>query len=381
MHLELRHPFNPHAESTIFSSQIDELRDRLAMILERCGVEPVMQSFNPLDSSSPSNTQITISVCDNAGKQLVCVIQPAFAGSASNNSVAFTACCAPDHVTKQAPSPASADSESLFYTSFAPLADSWHELVSPADTALVLLAEGPIGIDSTLSDARTIIGLLSKLTHIRKVCLLATPLVRQSATNSLGDVLRRNSNYNIIETSWKFSPSQLHAVMARSNIVLCAGTALYADALMLGVPVYTWRQHIQAEDINDAVMNTVPFSRRVVVEKQRLAIERLPEKLRGYQRRLHLFPNYLPALESAIISTLSGLARRYRTIDYVNPTVLNDGHIIEPRQVAFDYNGALKISTRGITTIRKLKKLRESPSRFIKDSNTPLSAFFKPFTR
>lgn len=285
-------------------------------------------------------------------------------------------------------------SEADHYGSFAPLPQTLNR------TAALMNKKGKTGLelifllalasetsDSYDEDITTLVSAIRKLAGISTITIMIGPnLQGGTVTNineyaihltELSEEIQRTTGLPTTLLDYhNIDESLLPSLIAKFDVAFCAGCAYYADVVQLGVPVYAWRLNTSSAELNDWIESNLSIRLRdekdTINQRQRdwLYENRFSENhvtidnnMLHYERVIHRFL-------TEHLHTGSKSTDNADQLTVIGPTTTC-------------YPGSQKNQTRHTLgkVRRKLIKFRQSPTRFIRDSDNALAKKLHMFLR
>lgn len=164
----------------------------------------------------------------------------------------------------------------------------------------------------------------------------------------------------------------LFSVLAKCDIALFAGNALYVDSIRLGVPAYIWRsKQAGVEPLNQAFNSLQEnYDTVAVLEEQRVHLERLIES--------HYLGHTLPNDKRVLLEAMGAIIGKIApgiivdSAPFINNPSVPEAIIDQPA-VWHNHSLSARVRLRISNSRRKLTKFKQSPERFFQDSDHPIA--------
>lgn len=216
--------------------------------------------------------------------------------------------------------------------------------------------------------------ILTELLHcaqdVRSITLVCEARRDEALVQDLADAL--SGSLGIVPTVWSIRSGDyddLFRVLGKTDLAFFGGSSLYADAILCGVPAFTWRApQGPCAPINDSFTRFLQQGDRSrVLEEQRLGLQQLMQ----CSHRSTTLSNERIALGR----TLAELIRQLSSQSALAPSIKqHEPHwIVDPTPAPRQVSVRQRLSRSVWQSRRKLAKFRESPERFIADSNSRLA--------
>lgn len=241
------------------------------------------------------------------------------------------------------------------------------------------------------TDKKMLTSLIERFKWITSVTLIVDCSVHSDISNrslsstekNLERYLSSNPGLSVTaQTKRTIGFTHLYSLMTKSDVGLFAASALYPDALRTRLPVYLWRQ----PDDRDIDINTLWNDPRLLddmsMSLKQVATRQQTQFDRATTNELHsgtTISNNKAVLEKAILQLLTKLAALEKA-----PTlpICPDSEVEPVIDLPLDIHqdsSSRQFKRNLRTTQRKFNKLRQSPLRFVQDSNHTLIKKLKPF--
>lgn len=235
-------------------------------------------------------------------------------------------------------------------------------------------------------DLATVLAMLDRVDTIGSITLAQDSLTSSAnperttgklPLEEMANSIRQHCRVPVTIQSPSRLPEELLPFLRRFNIALFGGSNLYADAIELGIPVYAWRQNESTTLLNELLEAALPMAISTIGRTQRTHIsdqqkELLSETINRSQTLTVV--NRHDQLKIALMHLVSILLPSHpmtKTDPASSP--LDNGTVIAPQPMDYPTDDRLRTRRRLRQVQRKLLKFRQSPTRFIRDSNTPLA--------
>ncbi len=161
----------------------------------------------------------------------------------------------------------------------------------------------------------------------------------------------------------------MFSIMAKTDLVLFGGNSLYVDAIIRGIPVYTWRSEQQgAEPINTTFNHFLQDgTREQLAMQQRKQLDRLFDAL-YFDATL---PNNKQCFNHVLLNLIAFVANRELTLSEQpngngTPWVITENNLDIQISTNADKVHKNRISTSVWQSRRELAKFRKAPEQYIK---------------
>ncbi len=130
------------------------------------------------------------------------------------------------------------------------------------------------------SDTQTLCETLHTVEELRSITFVCESLEDLPLIQQVADELRQA--LGLEPSIWglrKGEYQDMYSIMAKSDVVLCGGSSLYADAIILGIPVYPWRtEQAGTEPIAQTYIDNTA-DRSTLLKLQRTQLDNLVDAL------------------------------------------------------------------------------------------------------
>jgi len=152
----------------------------------------------------------------------------------------------------------------------------------------------------------------------------------------------------------------MYSIMAKSNVVLCGGGALYADAIIRGIPVFPWRTEYPGTEPIAKAYTQNSSDREVVLSEQRKLLDQLIDAL--YLDGT--LPNYRPCFEQ-MLAELINQCLSTNAIDLALPQASKPEWVIAPARMSEQRNMPDRLSRSLWDDRQKLLQFKQPANREI----------------
>ncbi len=321
------------------------------------------------------------------------LIKPVYPGALTRHDIALDGISVPpnDLLAHSLRPTAEADHYGSFATlplSLTNAAGLTHSSDSTQQHLLFVVAESSTEVDTYDQDIDELLSFIDKQKSITTLTIVAGGNVNGSKIQHyqrlstqielITNRLRQKTDIPIFTLDLKsIDPALLLPLMGKFDLALFAGSALYIDAIQIGVPVYGWRLENDAASILNSKVDYSAHhcwsEAKKAINLQQRAIVRDTQVVNG---RITI-DNHLSRFEQVLHHYLTEHLSTFKTSGSLNIT---DGSTVISAHTIY-YPGSQENQTQQTLGIlhRKLRKFGQSPTRFIRDSDNPLAKKLHPF--
>lgn len=398
MSVRLHTPAQADSVSAAASHQIDGLVAATCQILQSAGVGWTLES-EPLSSSqrhepvdSIADIQIALGSTANPPPAAV-IIRPRFPGSLIHHGIELI-----DGSTRSSAGLRNTLklSEADHYGSFAPLPTALLDSSGlsttnrkPGHHLLYVVAASASEETSFQQDIENLCSVVLQLGTVSGLTVIPGPDVygcdqrhsdeiRSELTTITQSVTQRLSIPVFTPSLNSKDEPCLPAFMAKFDMALFAGCQRYVDAVQLGVPAYAWRLDYSVAEFNSWVKTVTQEDwttlKSRVIQQQRKIVGQSNVSIGSI-----IIDNNKSQFESALLECLR--PRVEPTSSLATELDQYTQSVIAPYTA--HYPGSQNHQARHLVskTHRKLSKFRQSPTRFLRDSDSALAKLVHPFLR
>lgn len=257
----------------------------------------------------------------------------------------------------------------MHYASFSPLptrvSDAFYR--NEKDHALVFLSypEGRRDEKTINNDLVMLSEVLHNVESLRSVTFVCEtlndlPLITQVA-DGLQDAL------GLTPSIWGLRRGEYHdmySIMAKSSVVLCGGSSLYADAIIQGMPVFPWRSEQDGTAPMADLFSESANDKEKLVTAQRAQLDTLIEA----QYFDGALPNFRPCFE-LMLSELINQATGKQATELKAASAPNPQWVIAPARLSEQRNLPDKLSRSLWNDRQKMLQFKQSTNRKIQRRN------------
>jgi len=327
-------------------------------------------------------------------------IKPRFPGVLIRNDIELTGCTQHGHrltPTETNPStPQIALPEAYHYSQFAPISQS-AKFTNDVPTktgidALVVLRIDEQGKHyNQQHDLETILAALPRLGSLDSVSLLleqsrsekkACDKAQEAIMHSLAESIKGHIDARVRTCTVSHRASHLIPFFRSFDIALFGGSTHYADAIELGIPVYAWRQSESTTLLNDLLDVSATGKPTYQLKQLKTHINELQLELINEMTARHhalTIPNTMGRFYNALNKLLTDVVAIEGSVKSIAIDPAFERQPIIPPTDTIYPGSELHASRHTLQHMqRKLLKFRQSPTRFIRDSNSPLARHLHP---